>query len=55
MCASLIFPTDYLKGPMKTGRPKRPLLIFPSVPSGQAVVIGVFYSREDPNTLARAG
>jgi hypothetical protein len=41
-----------LCGPAKSGKnPKNPLLIIPGTPSGCAVVVGIFYSREDPNMV----
>jgi hypothetical protein len=53
--ASLIFPTDYLRGQAKSGKPKKPLLVIPSAPRGRAVVVGIFYSREDPNLFCQGG
>jgi hypothetical protein len=49
--ASIIFPTEFLKLPEPQGTPKKPLIIFGAAPSGKAVEIGFFYSREAPATL----
>jgi hypothetical protein len=50
--ASVVFPTDYLK---KTDTPigtaKKPLTIFSPAPSGSAVEVGFFYSREPAEAL----
>lgn len=50
---SLLFPTDYLRGPVRSGRPNKPLFLLTPGKPETTVEVGIFYSRQAPEDFAR--
>ncbi len=48
---SLIFPTDYLRLPLREPSYKKPVLIIQAAPPGKAIEVGFFSSREADATV----
>lgn len=50
---TLAFPTDYLlaRRPATMGTETKPVIALPPAPAGQALEVGLFYSREEPASL----
>ena len=51
LVASIAFPTDFLKGEVLLSGKSRRRYSFKIAPAGQAFVISIFYSSEDPTAL----
>lgn len=49
--ATLIFPVDYLRNAAPAMTPKKPAIVFTADAPGNAVELGLFYSRESEETL----
>lgn len=47
--ASILFPTDFLRGRIPPFQPCRKRIALPLAPPGHAIEIGVFYSRDEPS------